>query len=196
MMASAGVRRKLSRYNVLYREGATATCFSCWCRGPSSSTRSTLSGRSPHWAPGSDGQGATGGTRHLRCAKGAGRTYTLFRMESLVGRRARRRSPSSTTARSSFAAENPNIRKDGAAMVARKVFDAFLEAELAHTYSFRGMPSKRLKQLVELLEQEAVEDRRRDGAERTNEWERQRGREAERQRGREAERQRGREQRG
>jgi CRP-like cAMP-binding protein len=159
MMASAGVRRKLSRYNVLYREGAAATCFYVLVGG-------TLLEHSldPQWReeplrPGKRRpKGYRRDTRHLRCAKGAGREYTLFGMESLVGR------PRTSTISVlgdcevlKFAAENLNIRKDGAAMVARKVFDAFLEGELSHTYALRGMPSKRLKQLIEMLEQETHE---------------------------------------
>ena len=53
-----------------------------------------------------------------------------------------------------FPASDLNIRRDGAEQIARKVFNAFLEAELAHTYCFRGMASRSIKSLVTFLEPE------------------------------------------
>lgn len=156
MMASAGVRRQLSRYAVLYREGALATCFYVLVGG-------TLLEQSlqPHWKepelrPGE--RRPPGYSRHkrtLHCEKRAGASFLLFGMEALVGR------PRQSTitvledcAVLKFPASDLNIRRDGAEQIARKVFNAFLEAELAHTYCFRGMASRSIKSLVTFLEPE------------------------------------------
>ena len=47
-----------------------------------------------------------------------------------------------------FPASNLNIRRDGADLIARKVFNAFLEGELAATAPFKGLPAKALKQVL------------------------------------------------
>lgn len=159
MMSSAGVRRRLARYNVLYREGASATCFYVLVGGSVLEHSLDPQWKEPELPPGHRRpKGYRRDQRTLSCSRRPGVKYTLFGMEALVGR------PRTSTISVlddceilKFSAENLNIRKDGAAKVARKVFDAFLEGELAHTYAFRGMPSKRLKQLVTMLEQEKHE---------------------------------------
>ena len=50
-----------------------------------------------------------------------------------------------------FPAVDLNIREDGAAQVARKVFDAFVQTELQAMSVFQGVSQRQLKQLAPLL---------------------------------------------
>ena len=160
MMAASGVRRKFQRYNCLYREGATATCFYVLVGGGVLEQSSSPAWKEPELAPGKRRPpGYRRDRRLLTCPKRAGSKFTLLGMESLVGRK---RDSTITVLDEGcelvrFQAGSLNIRSDGAAQVARKVFNAFLEGELAHTHAFRGLPMKQVKALVTILEQENYE---------------------------------------
>jgi len=135
MMASSGRPQLLKRYTVLYREGSMASRFYILVKGlievSAHGTRPTRIG--------CDGTRPNGG-------------YELLGIESLLGR------PRSATLRLVhdcelivFSASHLNVRKDGAAAVARKVFEAFVEGELSHMTQFADVPPRTLKQMVALL---------------------------------------------
>jgi CRP-like cAMP-binding protein len=129
MMAAAGKRRKHKRYMALYREGSPATCFYVLQSGTLHET-------------------ALSGVDRVLTASGLPEApFALFGMEALFGRpRASTIVAQSDVAVLKFSAVDLNIREDGAAKVARKVFNAFVEAELMHMALFAGVTPKQLKQ--------------------------------------------------
>jgi len=134
MMASAGKRRSHKRYTAVYREASPATCFYV-----------LKSGMLHETSPG-------GVDRYLSASGGPESPFVLFGMESLLGR------PRASTVVAhtdafvlKFSAVDLNVREDGAAKVARKVFNAFVEAELMHMALFAGVTPKQLKQVVPLF---------------------------------------------
>ena len=77
--------------------------------------------------------------------------FVLFGKESLLGRP--RGSSVDCVADCDvikFPAVDLNIREDGAAQVARKVFDAFVQTELQAMSLFQGVSQRQLKQLAPL----------------------------------------------
>lgn len=139
MMASAGKRRSHKRYTAVYREASPATCFYV-----------LKSGMLHETSPG-------GVDRYLSASGGPESPFVLFGMESLLGR------PRASTVVAhtdafvlKFSAVDLNVREDGAAKVAQKVFNAFVEAELCHMSLFQGVPSKLLKQVVPLFALEEI----------------------------------------
>jgi len=135
MMASSGRRQLLKRYTVLYREGSMGSRFYILVKGLIET--SAHGGRSTRID--CDGTRPNGG-------------YELLGVESLLGR------PRAATLRLAhdcelivFSASHLNVREDGAAVVARKVFEAFVEVELSHMTQFADVPPRTLKQLVGLL---------------------------------------------
>ena len=135
MMASSGRRQLLKRYTVLYREGSMGSRFYILVKGLIET--SAHGGRSTRID--CDGTRPNGG-------------YELLGVESLLGR------PRAATLRLAhdcelivFSASHLNVREDGAAAVARKVFEAFVEGELSHMTQFADVPPRTLKQLVGLL---------------------------------------------
>ena len=144
---------------MLYREAASSTCFYVLVGGNLKEHSLEPVWKEPPLKPGHRRpKGYRRDTRHLVASKRPGSTFTLFGMEALVGRP--RQSTVSVLGECEvlkFAADDLNIRRDGAEKIARKVFNAFLEGELGYTYPFRGMPPRQLKALVALLEQEEHE---------------------------------------
>ena len=153
MMASAGKQRKLTRYSVLYREGAIATCFYVLIGGSVLEHSLSPTWKEPPLKPGhTRPKGWRKDRRTLTCDRRSGCTFTLIGMEALVGRpRLSTISVLDDCELLKFQAADLNIRRDGADQIARKVFNAFLEGELAATSAFKGLATKALKQLVEML---------------------------------------------
>ena len=160
MMASAGMRHKIDRYGVLYREGAAATCFYVLTGGAVLEQSLDPVWKEPELKPGKKREkGYRRDRRTLECDKRPGSTFTLFGMESVVGR------PRTSTISVlgdgcevlKFPASNLNIRRDGAAAIARKVFNSFLEGELAATTAFKGTLPRALKEAVTMLVLDEVE---------------------------------------
>lgn len=153
MMASAGQRRKLGRYSVLYREAAISTCFYVIIGGSLLEQSLSPTWKHPPLKPGQmRPKGVRKDRRNLVCDRRAGCVFTLIGMESVVGRpRTSTITVLEDTELLRFQATDLNIRRDGAAQIARKVFNAFLEGELAATSAFKGLPSKALKLVVPLL---------------------------------------------
>ena len=144
---------QLSRYGVLYREGAVSTCFYVLIGGSLLEQSLSPTWKAPPLKAGERRpRGARDDRRTLECDRRPNCAFTLLGMEALVGRpRASTVSVLHDCELLKFAASDLNIRRDGADKIARRVFNAFLEGELAATSAFKGLPSKRLRDLVALL---------------------------------------------
>ena len=139
MIASSGKRRMHKRYTALYREGSPATCFYILKAGAVHE----------HSLAGVD--------RTITVERRADAQFVLFGMEALLGR------PRACTVDAmedvdiiKFSAVDLNIREDGAAKVARKVFNAFVESELSQMTLFNSLSTKQLKQVAALFFLEEV----------------------------------------
>lgn len=157
MMASAGQRRKLPRYSVLYREAATATCFYVLTGGAMLEHSLAPAWKTPKRRPGERRSQQPRDQRTIAVERRPGCRFALFGLEALVGRP--RQSTMSVVEEVDvlkFPAAELNILRDGADKIARKVFNAFLEGELAHTWCFRGVTPSRLKQVIALFDIEDV----------------------------------------
>ena len=87
MMASAGQRRKLTRYSVLYREGAIATCFYVLIGGSVLEQSLAPCWKEPPLKPGhARPKGHRKDRRTHACDRRPGCTFMLIGMEALVGR--------------------------------------------------------------------------------------------------------------
>lgn len=137
MMASAGKRRSHKRYTGVYREGSIASSFYVLTAG--TVKESSVSGVS----------------RTITCERRPNAPYLLFGMEALLGRpRASTIVCGTDVELIKFPAVELNIREDGAAQVARKVFDAFVQSELQSMSLFKGVTQRQLKSVAQLLQLE------------------------------------------
>ena len=134
MMASAGKRRTHKRYTKLYREGAPAAAFYILKSGTVQETSIA-------------GVDTTTTVERRPDAK-----FVLLGMESLLGR------PRQSTLSCledveiiKFSAVDLNVKEEGAAKVARKVFESFVSDELSHMPLFRTISPKQLKQILPLF---------------------------------------------
>ena len=132
MMASAGVHRKKKKYAVLYREGAPATCFFLLRSGAVQEKSSAENGginrvlSKPYYKP--EMPYVLIGTEALF---GKARSSTVEALENCELLR--------------FEAHDLNIKSEGAARVARKVFDLFVINELQCTPAFATCRPRQLR---------------------------------------------------
>lgn len=165
MLASSGVRQRHSRYSVLYREGASSSCYYV-----------LVSGRLSEHALGHN-LGADLGVplprgpsrplprgrerRVVACTTGAYPQFVLFGTEALFGRpRASTISALETCDVLKFHTSDlsANLRKDGYEKVQRILFDMYLATELEYTTpAFEGAPQRVLRTVGSLLVVEEVE---------------------------------------
>jgi len=134
MLSSSGKRRYLKRYTALYREGSTASNFYILVQGVL------------------DERQVSRPSSLVQCDGRPHSKYTLFGMDALLGQ------PRTSTMMAEqdcelivFPAHQLNIREDGAATVARKVFESFVEGELSHMAPFADLSHRILRQLVPLF---------------------------------------------
>ena len=112
------------RYSVLYREAASATCFYVLIGGTLLEHSNTPTWTPPEPKPGERENRSRFARerRTLTCDRRANCVFTLFGMEALLGRtRSSTISVLDDAEVLKFHASDLNIRKDGAAKVARKV---------------------------------------------------------------------------
>jgi CRP-like cAMP-binding protein len=134
MLVSSGKLRKYARYSTLFHEGSASTSFYILTGG-------CIRERS-----------LRGADCYHTVHRGPHSSYFVFGMDALLGR------PRSSSVQAitnvdviRFSATGLNISTDGAAKVAKKVFDLFVEGELSHMALFSNINARQLKQIVPLF---------------------------------------------